>query len=68
MWETMLQLAPLFQRETSSTRNGLHLVELLAKEAPWKPPITQDIVRIIGYSSDTDGLVLLLKTTSTQLI
>lgn len=68
MRETMLQLASLSSSETSSIRNGLHLVELLAKGAPWKLQITQAIVRIIGCSPDTDGLILLLKTTPTQLI
>lgn len=36
-------------------RNGLHLVELLAKGFPWKSPKSQAIAKAIICSPQTDG-------------
>ena len=56
-------LSPLC--ETSNTRNGLYLIELLARGAPWKPQTTKAISKVIVCSPQTDGKALLLKTTLT---
>ena len=44
-------------RENCSVRNGLHLVESLSSQ------ISQEVVKDIGWTSHTDGKVLVLKTT-----
>lgn len=49
--------------EASSSRDRLHLIELLAKEAPWTPLNSQ----AIGCSPQNNAKTLLLKTTHTQL-
>lgn len=36
--------------ETSSAKNGIHLVELLVKGAPWKAGTTQEIAKAPGGS------------------
>lgn len=50
--------------ETSSARNGLHLIELLAKGTPWKLPnipfYLQD--KAIGHFPQTNRKTLLPKT------
>lgn len=53
-------LSPLC--ETSVTRNGLYLIELLAEGEIWKPQTTQAIAKFIGCSPQTDGKAILLKT------
>jgi hypothetical protein len=54
--------------KNSSAQNGFHLIELLAKGAPWKSRPTQDIVKAIGCSPQSDARARLLKKTSVQLI
>jgi hypothetical protein len=36
--------------ETFSARKGLHLIELLAKDAPWSLQAAQAIFNAVGYS------------------
>lgn len=47
-------------------RNGLHLVELLAKGSPWRSPMSQAIAKAVICPSKTDGQSLLLKTALTR--
>lgn len=47
--------------ETSSARNGFHLVKLLAKEIPWASKTTQAVVEDIDCSSKYDSKPPLLK-------
>lgn len=54
--------------ELLDARNGLHVFELVAKEASWKPKPTQAISEAIRCSPQTDGEVLKLMTTFTYLI
>lgn len=47
----------LSPNEPSSTGNGLHLIELLAKGHPWET--TQAIAKTLGGSPQTDSKALL---------
>lgn len=47
----------LSPNEASSTGNGLHLIELLAKGHPWET--TQAIAKTLGGSPQTDSKALL---------
>ena len=54
--------------ETSSARNGLQITELLIRGVSWKLPNNSGYSQTIGYSLQTDGKALLLKTIPTYLI
>lgn len=54
------------QSETIFARNGLHLIDLLAKGVTWKPPNYSGYYQ--GHSLQTDGKLLLLKPTFMYLI
>lgn len=47
------------QNEATSTRNGLNLIVLLAKGAPWEPPDNPDCGQDYRCSSQTDSQTLL---------
>lgn len=53
-------------RETSRARNGVYLVESLAKGAPGNFQISQAITKDISCSPQTDGKTLLLRVTHTS--
>ena len=64
MGETMPQL-DLFRYQVELPlpgRNGLHLVELLAKGSPWRSPMSQAIAKAVTCPPQTDGQSLLVKT------
>ena len=59
MEKTKYQLGNiLLSIQTSSTRNGLHLTELLAKGTPWKSQTTQANIKVIGFSPQIKSLIL----------
>ena len=58
----------LSSNEASSTRIGLHLIELLAKGVPLNPQMTQAVAKTIVYTPQIDRKPPLLKTIPTQLI
>lgn len=47
--------------ETSSAKNELHLIELLAKKLKGNPQTTQAIAKYISSSAQTHGKALLMK-------
>lgn len=49
-------------KENPSARNGLHLIKLLVKEAPWNPQTTHVISKAFDCSPESGGKTLLLKT------
>lgn len=55
----------LSPNEPSSTRNGCHLVELLAK-GPGNPQATQAVARTVSCPPQADGKAPLLKAPPTQ--
>lgn len=59
----------LSQNEVSSFGSGLHPIELFTKGVPWGAQKTETVAKsIIDYSTQTEGQILLLKTTPTQII
>lgn len=59
----------LSSNEASSSKNGLHLVELLAEGTLWQSANTPTpLLRLLSYFPQTDNKALMLKTTPTQLL
>ena len=58
----------LSPNESSSTKIGLHLIGLLAEGVSEEPQTGQSVTKTIGCFPQLDRKVLVLKTTSTQVI